>query len=157
MDCKIKSPASSLPSIEESVSPPSRLSHVFNDKVLPSASHPLCFDFDERKTQLYLADGLRRYQSQSLVRTINYASSSIEGFEKNTKGVFTFLGSEKAGAVGEQKASSNLGLLKINLTKSIIGHLLGAAGGVEAISTVKLSEEKSLLLGTELEKGLDAS
>ncbi|KAI3778944.1 hypothetical protein L2E82_08334 [Cichorium intybus] len=41
MACKIKSPAPSLPSIEESASPPSHLSHVYNDKVLRSASHPL--------------------------------------------------------------------------------------------------------------------
>ncbi|KAI3689841.1 hypothetical protein L2E82_47811 [Cichorium intybus] len=35
--------------------------------VLRSASHPLGFDSDERETQIYLADDLRRYQSQSPV------------------------------------------------------------------------------------------
>ncbi|KAI3708753.1 hypothetical protein L2E82_38173 [Cichorium intybus] len=109
---------------------------------------------------------------------INSASSFIEGFEKNTKGVFTILGSEKAGAVGMgialclEKALAQSGVvredvkyinahatstlsadvseyeaiihcfgynseLKINSTKSITSHFLGAGGGVEAISTVK--------------------
>lgn len=56
------------------------------------------------------------------------------------------------GDIAEVKAVkqvfSNTSHIKMNATKSLIGHCLGAAGGMEAIAVIKVRPPKQLLAGT---------
>ena len=79
---------------------------------------------------------------ESALKTSGIAKEEVDYV--NTHGTSTPLGDKAETFAVKQVFGDHAKKLKINSTKSLVGHLLGAAGGVEAIAVVKSIETGKL-------------